>query len=221
MDNNKIYIDRLFPDVNEKKLQHKLKIDHESIMYITIPEDAKKITRIIQNHINKYIKNHETIITDATGGIGGNVISFANSFKHVNVIELESKRFNYLLNNIDAYNLKNVTLEHDDSVVAVPKIENHHVIFIDPPWGGKKFKDKDKWKDKIRLQLSSIPIEDICVNYLDKNKMKCVPKLIVLKLPKNYDIQLLYNAINNNNNMFNIYKYELHKMLIIVIEGKN
>ena len=47
-------------------------------------------------------------------------------------------------------------------------------------------------------------------------------KFIILKLPKNYDIEYLYNYLNKNNKTknYNIisYLYILNKMLIIVCE---
>ena len=46
-------------------------------------------------------------------------------------------------------------------------------------------------------------------------------KLIVLKLPKNYDIEHFYNLIKNLNSNYylsKIYLYILNKMLIVIVE---
>ena len=212
----KIYIDRLFPDVGKKNLYNKLKINHESVMYITIPNDAEKITNIISNHLFKYnIENKDTIITDATAGVGGDTISFANKFKKVYSIELNGDRFNYLVNNIEVYKLDNVQLFNKNCMDIIYKIEDHDVVFIDPPWGGKNYKHKRY----IRLSLDDYELEDICIKLFNKNISLHSPKLIVLKLPKNYDIEHFYNKMKEIT--YKIYFYKLHKMIIIVIEKIN
>lgn len=215
--NKKIYIDRLFPNVKEMKLHHKLKINQESIIYITTPDDAEQITKIIVNHILKYYPSTSTVnITDATAGVGGNTISFAQKFNQVNAIELNQERFNYLSNNINAYQINNVILHNDDCLKIIPTFPDNNIIFIDPPWGGKNYKNKDK----IRLSLGEYDIEDVCHLFLDSSKMKSVPSLIVLKLPKNYDIQYIYTKINLDKLIDKkIYFYELNKMIIILIEN--
>lgn len=216
----RIFIDRLFPNVSEMNLYHKLKINQESIMYITIPEDAEQITKIIVNHILKYFPDSfYASITDATAGVGGNTISFSQKFKCVNAIELDQERFNYLSNNINAYQISNVNLYNNDCQNVIPNLGDNDIIFIDPPWGGKNYKNINK----IRLSLNDNNIEDICINFFNKEKMISIPKLIVIKLPKNYDIQYIYKKIKIDNDQPNdlrkIYFYELNKMIIIVIEN--
>lgn len=215
---NRIYIERLFPNVSELKLHHKLKINKESIMYITIPNDAEQITNIIANHVLKFFQKCSDVnIIDATAGVGGNTISFSDKFKHVIAIEIDQERFNYLLNNVSVYHMINVTLYNNDCMKIIPNLTDNDVIFIDPPWGGKSYKSHNK----IRLTLGDDSIEDICLQLLDCNKMKIIPRLIVLKLPKNYDLQYIYNKVKINNLMdcIKIYFYELNKMILIVIEN--
>lgn len=214
---NRIYIERLFPNVDELQLHNKLKINKESIMYITIPNDAEQITNIVATHVIKFFnKCSDVNIVDATAGVGGNTISFSDKFKHVVAIEINQERFSYLSNNIAVYHIMNVTLYNDDCIMIIPHLEYNDVIFIDPPWGGKNYKSHEN----IRLSLGDESIEDICLHFLDYNKMKTVPKLIVLKLPKNYDMEYLYNKIKNKfMDYIKIYFYELNKMILIVIEN--
>ncbi|AYV81259.1 MAG: putative RNA methylase [Harvfovirus sp.] len=209
---HKIYIDRLFPDVRELGLQHKLKINLESIMYITIPYDAERITKIIRNHLEKFVAMcEEAVITDGTAGVGGNTISFVRNFKKVHAIELDQERFNYLCNNVNLYEQNNVKFYKGDSMEIIPKLEQD-VIFIDPPWGGKCYKNKNN----IKLCFGELSIEDLCLKFLDKDIMEQVPKLIVLKLPKNCDVKTIYNKIVGGNK---VYYYGLNKMIILVIEN--
>jgi hypothetical protein len=48
---------------------------------------------------------------------------------------------------------------------------------------------------------------------MDETYMKKVPKLIVLKLPKNYDTLHFYKTVKNKN----MYYYDLKKMIILVV----
>ena len=73
-----------------------------------------------------------------------------------------------------------------------------------PEWVQKKNKEK---KERLTLQLSDTPLEQICV------RLKKTCKLVVLKLPLNYDLNTLFKPINAT-----IYKYKIKKMYIIVIE---
>lgn len=215
--NSRIYIDRLFPNVNEMRLHHKLKINRESIMYITIPNDAEQITKIVSNHGLKYYEKSQDIsITDGTAGVGGNTISFSYKFKSVIAIEIDQERFNYLLNNINAYQITNVDLLNGNCLDIIPNLNTNNIIFLDPPWGGKKYKTCNK----IRLSLGNYSIEEVCLHFLNKDIMTSVPNLIVLKLPKNYDVENVYKKlVNKNDNERRIYFYELNKMIIIVIEN--
>jgi hypothetical protein len=81
---------------------------------------------------------------------------------------------------------------------------NQDIIFIDPPWGGKNYKSIDK----INISIDEYTLEDIC-NHLIKNSLA---KLIVLKLPKNYNFEQLESQIS-----FPIEYYELKKMILVLI----
>jgi 16S rRNA G966 N2-methylase RsmD len=199
MDNNcnvKLKI-RLFPYIEDINKMKKLKIDKDSIYYISIREDADIITNIIKN---LFIKN-DIYVTDATAGVGGNTISFAQNFKHINSIEINKIRYSYLLNNINIYNINNVNTYHANCLDILCKLYSD-VIFFDPPWGGPTYKNKKN----IRLKLTNLYIEDICKNIFNDN----LTKYIVMKLPLNYNLSIF-------NKNFNIELHKLNKMLIIVV----
>jgi len=198
---------KLFPKTQD---YDKLLIDTESISYISSPYYADNITNIIIKHLNDYnLESNNIIITDLTAGTGGNTISFAKNFKMVNAIELDKNRYNYLNNNINTYNLTNVNTYNDNCINILDNFNKSNVIFIDPPWGGKKY----KMYFKIRLNICSIPIETICNNYITHSLTHKLPNLIVLKLPTNYDITYFYNTLFNKK----IYLYEIHKIFLLVI----
>ena len=205
---------RLFPYLNDKKKAEKLKIDDDSIYYISIREHADKISKIIHNELLKlHLDPKQCVITDATAGVGGNTISFAKNFREVNSIEIEEKRFNYLVNNVNLYELDNVNFYNEDCTKILPCIDNHDVVYVDPPWGGKSYKNHEF----LKLQISQVSIEMMCNHILDYKIMKKVPVMIVLKLPNNYDIHYLYKTIKSKT----IYFYNLEKMYILVIINDN
>jgi 16S rRNA G966 N2-methylase RsmD len=208
MEKKIIYYDKLFPVYDNKEVLNKLKIDNESVSYISSPIYAEKITKIIMNHC----KTNKLIISDCTAGCGGDSISFLNKFKKVYSFERNLIRYNYLLNNIKQYKLtKKSHIYCSNFTKILREIEDHDVIYIDPPWGGK-----DYYKSKqLRLNINDMSLESYISDFIEDNKTKKVPSLIVLKLPCNYDLKYFYD---NLKKFGKIYYYNLNKMLIIVME---
>lgn len=194
---------RLFPNI--PKNGKKIMIDADSVHYISNKEDAALITTIIKSKL----KDNNITITDATAGVGGNTISFCSEFKHVNAIEIDNTRFEYLQNNLNVYGITNVDLFKNDCLDVLHIIDKHDVIYIDPPWGGRDYKQYDK----LKLSISDMSIELLCVRLMDKSYMKSVPNLIVLKLPLNYNIKHFHKIITKKT-----YMYTLKKMYIIIID---
>ncbi|CAH6421513.1 mRNA capping enzyme [uncultured virus] len=201
---------RMFPYLQNKSKLMQLKIDQESTHFISFRDHADKITQIIKQHVKKincYCR--DLIITDCTAGVGGNTLSFGHYFKFVNAIEIVKIRCQYLQNNIDVYDLKNIKIFNEDCTKILDKLE-HNIIFVDAPWGldYKKFKN-------LRLNFGNQQLENFCIDLMNPNIMKKIPELIVLKLPKNYDVLYFYKIISSKNRQ--IYYYDLKKMIILVI----
>jgi 16S rRNA G966 N2-methylase RsmD len=238
--NNKII--RIFPILKNPNDYSKIKVDEETLTYITIREIAELTSKIICHHLIKFNINPQKIkIIDYTAGVGGNVLSFSKYFNKVYAIEINKPRYEYLTNNIDIYECKNILCINDSSITFHNKflVEiNPNVIFIDPPWGGNSYKDSQM----LRLSLGDIPIEELVLDIFNKlyegiikndtmvyeiNNKKIYKqnifhnKFVVLKLPKNYDIEYFYETIKNfkiPNHTINSYLYILNKMIIIVCE---
>ena len=202
---NKKYkkIGRIFPRLENITDISKLRIDKVGEYSISIPEDAQKTSKIILQIIN----NNDIIITDATAGVGGNSISFADNFKLVNSIELDPNRFEYLKNNLSIYKLKNIKLYNSDFLQIISLLKQD-VVFIDPPWGGKDYKSKGE----IILNVSNIPLEKICNDILYNN----YAKMVVLKLPINYNTKYL-----NKNIKYVTHYYKLRNKMNLVCITNN
>ena len=181
-----------------------LKIDSDSLNYISYKYNATDITNIIINAIDNIeeLKLKDITITDATAGVGGNTISFSKKMYKINSIELDKTRYECLLNNINIYNLNNVTTFNGDYLDFLDNL-TQDIVFLDPPWGGKSYKSIEN----IKLSLGDTSIEEICNMLHDKTKLIC------LKLPLNYDLDYFNNNINN----FEIKINTLQKMLIIIL----
>ena len=87
--------ERVFPDlsVEERKL---IKYDWTAIYSTSSRKAADLISNIMSNYVSV-----DSVITDATSGIGGNTISLSKKFKKVHSIELDQTRFMYLCNNLN------------------------------------------------------------------------------------------------------------------------
>ena len=201
---------KLFPYLQNMEHMKKLRIDKHSLSTISLRDIAEKITLIILKHtkhnIKEPISKSNMTITDATAGVGGNTISFANYFKKVNAVELDFQRFCFLQNNINVYELNNVDVYNYDYTKLFNNLEQD-IVFIDPPWGGRNYKAYDL----LRLGVSNMSLETLCDNIFKYNK--CT-KYIVLKLPYNYDLKYIDEKIDKKT-----YVYDLEKMLILIIEN--
>ena len=81
------------------------------------------------------------------------------------------------------------------------------MVFLDPPWGGSGYKKFAK----LPLYLSGIRLTDVV------NKMKGKTKVIILKVPFNYDIE--YFMKNNTfSRISQLFKMERFYMIVLVTE---
>ncbi len=246
INDDKFYINnriaRIFPTLKNYNNYGKIKIDDDSFSYITVREIAEYISKIVCYHLLKYNVNpQKATLIDYTAGVGGNVLSFCRCFNKVIGIELIKERCEYLLNNISVYGFKNISVINESSIDYNEEsllTVNPNVVFVDPPWGGNDYKNSET----LRLKLGETSVEDLVINIInkfssyykikidetidDESKAKLINnnynnKLIVLKLPKNYDIEYFYESIKKHsfgNYIVIPYLYILNKMLIIIIE---
>ncbi len=208
MSYKKIIINKLFSCPPSKNYNN-LMIDMESVSYISTPIISEIICSIIETHIPMQISNNDVTIFDATACVGGDTITFANTFGTVIAIEKDKKRYEMLINNLKEFELFNVVAINDDCLKIYKKINFIDIIYIDPPWGGHDY----KYKKNLRLSIGEKYIDEI-VNDVFNEVTRSNIKMIVLKLPKNYNLYEMYNNTKTKN--ATIYMYELTKMNVIV-----
>jgi predicted RNA methylase len=187
MTNNINTLKKIFPEPPKGNYTG-LKYDDEGLYSITHPKDAD----IISKFIIELMHGNDLHIIDMTAGCGGNMISFIKNFSNVTGIEIDKHRFELLKDNLNKYKCNNYEIICTDSKFY--NNTNYDVYFIDPPWGGPDYKNNPN----IQLYLSDIKIEDFIFS-LPKNK------LIVLKLPYNYNIDFFNNNIIKKILINNIY----------------
>ena len=215
----------IFPPICEDKISQ-LMIDNESIKYITFTSSAQEITNIIMNNLddfpypgngvnikwnNKSLdkKMKKLVITEMTAGVGGNVLNFAKYFKYVNAIELNPVRCCFLNKNIELYGYENVNCYNNDSLHLLIEKDDlvQDIIFFDPPWGGKDY----KLFTNLRLKFGDYSIENACKILFQRERNK----MIILKLPNNYDFDYLNQELKESR----VYKFILDRMTIVIIKN--
>lgn len=153
---------------------------------------SQQTLKIILSYCDK-----NSIITDATSGIGGNSMSFCKAFKKVNCVEINKLAYNVLIKNLN--NFKNVEFYNNNYLIIYSKI-TQDIIFIDPPWE-KNYKKKEK----SDLLLDNTPINVIIENLYNNTK------IIVLKAPLNYE------NLTNNWNYTTHYIYKIKNPIYKII----
>ena len=165
---------------------------------ISTPKNADIISKLIKK--NFFAQN--IIITDAMAGVGGNTLSFASNFYYVNAIEIDTRRFNYMVSNLSLYSKDNVLCIKGNYMDLIYQIYQD-VIFMDPPWGGKSYKEFEE----ISLEINGRSLESIC----EEIRINKLCKMIVLKLPLNYNLDKFSSELKEFKQV-----EELKKMLIVI-----
>jgi hypothetical protein len=193
---------KFFPSYNNVNLE-KLKISDVGEYSISKPYASQFILDVIKQY---YSNTNDLIITDATANNGGDTIRFAMNFKLVNSIEKCKKEFDILKHNIGVYGFTNVKLHNDDFTKIIQSM-NQDIIFIDAPWGGTDYKTNKC----IDLYVNNINLIHIIKQLYNKK----IFKLLILKVPKNYNFIDLFRWYDM--------RYDIHSiknMNIIVIQRK-
>ena len=215
----------IFPKIADDKIPQ-LMIDKDSTKFITFASTAEVMTKAIIDCLTEYPHPPEInvadwekmtpsqrcmclVITEMTAGVGGNVLNFAYHFKYVNAIEIDKLRFDYLNINLKLFDIHNVNTYNTDSMKLLIDHNDlvQDVVFFDPPWGGKDY----KLQSLMKLNFMNEPIETICKKLLSKDRVK----IVVLKLPNNYDFNFFEEELKN----FKIVKHTLDRLTMVIVKS--
>tara|TARA_B110001450_G_scaffold36412_1_gene32177 strand:+ start:6299 stop:6847 length:549 start_codon:yes stop_codon:yes gene_type:complete len=152
------------------------------------------------NKIILFYSHKNSIITDATAGIGGNSYYFCKQFKYVNSVENNFNIISTLTRNIEKF--KNKTIYNSTYITMIPIIKQD-IVFLDPPWGGDEYKKINN----LDLYIDNINVMNII------NSLYNYTNLVALKVPKNYNTTTLnynfwknkiYNIRHNDKILYNL-----------------
>jgi predicted RNA methylase len=194
---------------------NKLKITDEGIYSLTKYMDSLAIIKSMENIIGEENMEGLTIL-DGTANVGGDTIRFAMNFNKVISVELNKENFEVLSNNVNVYNFSDkVELINGDITKFYNKLQLlPDVLYLDPPWGGKSYKDFDE--EKMVIFLSNMSLTRFIGNILlSPNK----PKYIFIKLPINYNI----NSLKDMPYVCDMQVYKIRKFYLVsmIIDNKN
>lgn len=228
------YVDGFFGVRNGKKFTPIENINYtiETLSYMTPRVRADEITNLIiktmgnnseiaqiseikgaydhqlQSQVSGSIKD-ETIIIDATAGIGGNVLSFldSNKFSKVIAYEINPLRRSMLMKNINEYgydSCKYEIIDSDEGFKGISPELSNTILYFDPPWLPSNIKGDESTPSQYLL--SEIKIGDLTLEqWLDKCR-NC--QLIVMRVPPGYKLKNVDN--------FKISYVEIKKSLLIL-----
>jgi 16S rRNA G966 N2-methylase RsmD len=156
----------------DPKIRADMLFDDEALYSTTDQLTADKITKDILKFISK-----DALIIDGTACVGGNTYSFGQTFRKVIAYELDPKRALYLAHNMKLLGLTNVECIHGDILDHISFEQNPECIFLDPPWGGPEYKQKER----VQLCLSQKTLPEVC------EKLAHFTNYIAIKVPTNFD----------------------------------
>lgn len=171
----------LFSGLIENDLMSQVQIDNEGLYSVTNGTIANETSVYVMEIFQKYFSKSPQMITDALACVGGNTISFAKHFPHVQAIEIDEMRSAMLQHNLQLAHVQHkVTLYEQTNYLDIMYNLEQDVLFFDPPWGGPDY----KYKACVDLYIG-----EKNVNKLIYELMHDTPhaKMIVLKAPLNFN----------------------------------
>lgn len=150
-------------------------------------------------------------LTDLTACVGGNTISFAAKFAHINAVEINARRHEMLIHNVkDVVGCYNVDFVHGDGVRLFSESGSANrpvqdIIFIDPPWGGAAYKSSKQ----LDLSLGGVDLGELVEQHL-----RHFAKYVVLKLPGNFDVDHFRGRVSGTVTIHR----DLRKMILLVVD---
>ena len=197
-------IKSMFPGQNSS-ITSAIILSRDSVYSVSNYSVAEKTSMLIKKHFPGV---HNVI--DGCANIGGNTFNFSKHFRFVVANEIQDSTYSNLVNNINTLQLKNIYTINSDitsllkDTAFLSRINyspDTYVLYLDPPWSG------------VWYQLETVV--DLCFNNINiLSFIKSAPvRYICIKVPKNYNMQHLFDAFDN----IVVYKVEYCYIIIINI----
>jgi len=164
------FIKNLFPVKPNVNLDH-LIVNQVGLYSMTKHNEANQLLDILRN--DHQIDFGQSILLDATSGIGGFILNMYDHFKHVIGYEIDRTQYNILKHNCEVYGTKNVELHNLDYTKNINR-QSADIVLIDPPWGGLKYNDSNQ----LNLKLGTLTMSEL-IELID-----C--RILIIKIPSNH-----------------------------------
>lgn len=186
------YVKYYYPKINNSE---KLLITNVGIYSITTRKSGEKIIKEILSILKFCGKNSkELIVTDGTAGVGGDSIYLASIFKKVNSIEIIKEHYEVCKNNFEVFGLNNINLMNTNYLDIYKDLKND-VIYLDSPWGGTDYMNKNK--TELKMFGTELKFNTFIKNILEINN----ELIIILKCPKNFSILDISSTVIQNSEL--------------------
>lgn len=200
----------------------KFRIVQGSWNYCLMPHQIQVVNSTLTALATKYLGGLDGVklIVDGTGHIGCDTVNFANLFKksQLMVAEIDTTAFGCLGENVATLlgdESGRLHLVQGDIVDIIDKGEWRSdmkidpstpidIFYIDPPWGGSKYKDKEK----INLFLGKGTAVDFAIKMIEKKDTK----MVILKAPFNYDMALFAKRVYGTSLQKNVFVNPIWKI---------
>ena len=201
--NHSKYIMKYFP-YESYVCRSYLQTTNVGLYSITKAYVTSEIIKIMDYQIYKKFKVglKDMVITDGTGGVGGDAIMFTKYFKFTNVVEIMETHHDIIKNNLKVYKRENYKLYCENYLDIFDELEQD-VIYLDSPWGGIGYKNQKQ--TDLYLFDSDVSFNDF-VDILTNNNKTCI---IFIKCPINYNIFELSKNIKYKIEVFNVSNFLL------------
>ena len=198
-------LSQLFPAGN-------FRLTNVSLFSIAPPDHAKITVDILKKYYTSKQLKTKTYV-DGTSNVGGNIFPVAKLVKKMICVEIDKLTSEILEHNLRTFytqkNFKKIQVLNEDFTKFNFKKHNPDILFIDPPWGGKKYK---QLKDK-EMYLSGVPMSKLLMD-----QWAVIADLIILRVPMAYPTHRLI-SVNKIRNFRQIdlktnYGRNIYKLLI-------
>ena len=206
--------DWLFPAVDEG-VRGGMQLDAVAEYSVTDEETAESFTALLL-----HLLPSTSTVTDACACVGGNTLSFARHFSHVQACELDHTRYTMLNHNLSIALPSASVSTFLGSYLDLFHLLRGHAVFIDPPFGGTDY----ELYDTVQPALGGVGMGELSRRVLTQSRQT---KVIMMKLPRNVDWRGILRELAGTKGeggegvreRLSVAKVHYPKLILFLIEG--
>jgi 16S rRNA G966 N2-methylase RsmD len=181
-DESKTYSNSMIFGVDKETL---IRYTNVSIFSITPKDQSEFIASLLLSFFKSTELKNMTLL-DGSACIGGNSWTFAKLVKKVISNEISKISSKILKHNMKVLRINNIAVMNKN-IVKLAENDKSDIAFFDPPWGGVDYKKSSKISLYYSYGGKNVELSDLIRSYFARRK------LIIIKLPTNYNFELLRN----------------------------